>query len=60
MTSGKYTHNLRLLDTENGYSIEFQEPAISGKLILLYNAQNQTWHCTHDGMEEKYVPSVCR
>jgi len=60
VTSGKYSHNLRLLDTQNGYSIEFQDPAISGMLILFYNAQNQTWNCTHDGMEEKYVPSVCR
>jgi len=60
VTSGKYSYNLRLLDTQNGYSIEFQEPAISGKLILLYNAQNQTWHCTHDGMDEKYLPSICK
>jgi Tfp pilus assembly major pilin PilA len=60
VTSGKYSQNLQLLHTQNGYSIEFEDPAISGKLILFYDAQNHTWICTHDGINEKYLPSNCR
>jgi len=60
VTSGKYTKNIRLLDTKDGYSAEFNDPGISGKLILRYDANTRTWTCTHEGMSEKYLPRSCK
>ena len=59
-TSGKYTKNIRLLDTKDGYSAEFNDPGISGKLILRYDANTRKWTCTHEGMSEKYLSSYCK
>ncbi|OAD22248.1 PilA-related fimbrial protein [Candidatus Thiomargarita nelsonii] len=61
VTSGKYTKNIRLLDKKNGYSAEFKNPpGISGKLIFLYDAETQTWTCTHEDMPEKDLPRNCK
>ena len=59
-TSGKYTKNIRLLDTKDGYSAEFKVPDIYGKLILRYDADMMMWTCTHEGMDERYLPSACK
>lgn len=51
--------DIRLLDTKDGYSAEFKNPAISGKLIILYDADSMTWTCTHEGLSEEDLPDEC-
>ena len=59
MTSGQYTKNIRLLETKNGYSAEFEDPELLGRLILQFDSESYTWTCTHEGMSEEYLPEVC-
>lgn len=56
---GSYTH-IRLLDAKDGYSVEFVDIAISGKLINRYQAKTDTWICTHEGMAKEYLPENCK
>ncbi|MDM8559987.1 pilin [Candidatus Parabeggiatoa sp. HSG14] len=60
ITSGTYTKNIRLLDTKDGYSAEFKDSSISGKLKMLYDAETYLWKCTSENMAEKYLPRYCR
>ncbi len=53
-------HNIRLLKTKNGYSFEFKDSDLSGKLKLIYDFEKSTWTCTHEDMLEKHLPRSCR
>jgi hypothetical protein len=51
--------NLHLLDSQDGYSADFNDPAISGKLMIHYDANSQSWTCSHEGLSEDYLPKDC-
>jgi len=57
---GTYTKNLRLLKRKNGYAIGFKDPALPGQLKLIFDQKTGRWHCTHENLQEKYVPRRCR
>jgi hypothetical protein len=60
ITSGQYTKNIRLLESNNGYSAEFEDPDLSGMLILQFDSESYSWTCTHQGMSEELLPEICR
>lgn len=60
VTSGKYAVNLHLLESKDGYGVEFNDADLSGTLKLLFNSKARTWKCTHEGMKEQYLPKVCK
>jgi len=59
-TSGKYVKRIWLLESGDGYGAEFHDPDLSGTLKLLYDKEKMVWHCTHKGMQERYLPIVCK
>ncbi|OQW94925.1 MAG: hypothetical protein BWK79_04220 [Beggiatoa sp. IS2] len=60
VTSGKYAVNLHLLESKDGYGVEFNDADLSGTLKLLFDSETRTWKCTHEGMKESHLPKVCR
>lgn len=58
--SGKYTKRIWLLESGDGYGAEFNDPDIRGTLKLLYDKETNKWRCTHEGMQERYLPAVCK
>ena len=58
--SGGEDFEIRLLDSKDGYSAGFKDSAISGKVIIRYDAKSDSWTCTHDGLSEESLPSHCK
>ena len=59
-TSGKYAINLHLLDNKKGYGVEFNDPAITGTLKIVFDKKTKQWQCGHEEMNERYLPTICR
>lgn len=59
-TSGQYAKNIRLLESKNGYSAEFNNPEIKGKVMLIFDPKAKTWKCTSEGMTANYLPTACK
>ena len=57
---GQYTQNLRLLDTKNGYGVNFQDPNLVGYLKLLYDPMLRTWSCQADNLPRELLPNACK
>lgn len=59
-TSGRYAINLHLLESKDGYGIEFNDADLGGTLKLLFDSKARTWKCVAEGIEEKYLPKACK
>ncbi|MDM8544852.1 pilin [Candidatus Venteria ishoeyi] len=59
-TSGKYVSQIYLLENGSGYAAEFYDSALSGRVILSYDPEQQTWDCFGDDMKPSFLPKSCK
>jgi hypothetical protein len=57
---GQYTQNLSLLETKNGYKVEFQDVNLEGQLTLLYDPQLRIWSCKAENLPIQHLPNACQ
>lgn len=59
-TEGQHTHNLQNATEGLGFQIEFKDPALPGRLMMVYDAETAVWECKGENLDPEYLPVACQ